>query len=177
MGKKRARRKAAAGKSTAKKKRKGGPGGSHPLVSDEEITAALTQTRGMVAAAARRLGITSRCIYYRMEANPELRIARDEARELNKDLAESALLRAIEKGEAWAVCFFLKCQARDRGYIERVDVNQEANVNHTGTIDIRAVVAELTATPEFVDFARRRVQGGDTRLLRGRGEPSADEAG
>jgi hypothetical protein len=28
----------------------------------------------------------------------------------------------VLKGEAWAVCFFLKCQARERGYVERTEV-------------------------------------------------------
>jgi hypothetical protein len=26
-------------------------------------------------------------------------------------------------GEAWAVCFYLKCQARDRGYIEKQELD------------------------------------------------------
>jgi hypothetical protein len=37
-----------------------------------------------------------------------------------KDDAESALYKAALAGEAWAVCFFLKTQAKDRGYVERV---------------------------------------------------------
>jgi hypothetical protein len=32
-----------------------------------------------------------------------------------------SLYSAVLRGEAWAVCFFLKTQARDRGYVERQD--------------------------------------------------------
>jgi len=42
------------------------------------------------------------------------------------DVAEAALLRAIQKGEAWAVCFFLKCKAKQRGYSERTEITGPA---------------------------------------------------
>jgi hypothetical protein len=29
------------------------------------------------------------------------------------------LLNAIKEVQAWAVCFYLKCQAKERGYVER----------------------------------------------------------
>lgn len=32
------------------------------------------------------------------------------------DHAESSLQKAVLKGEAWAVCFFLKTQGKSRGY-------------------------------------------------------------
>ena len=39
-----------------------------------------------------------------------------------KDFAESKLHIAIGRGQAWAICFFLKCRAKDRGYVERSEV-------------------------------------------------------
>jgi hypothetical protein len=39
-----------------------------------------------------------------------------------KDNAESALYSAVLGGEAWAVCFYLKTQAKDRGYVERQEM-------------------------------------------------------
>src|SRR4029450_2769461 len=37
-------------------------------------------------------------------------------------MAENSLYEAIRRGEAWAVCFYLKCMAKDRGYLERAEL-------------------------------------------------------
>ena len=163
-------------KKTKKTKKK------HPAlaVTDEQIATALREARGMVTVAASRLGVTDRALHYRMASSPELQQVKHEAREANKDLAESALLKAIEKGESWAICFFLKCQARDRGYIERVDARVDGNVEHrgvVGVVDVRAVVAELEANPEFLAFSRRRLQDRDAGVLRSGGESAGTEEG
>ena len=44
-----------------------------------------------------------------------------EQRETMLDLTEGVLFTKIMAGEPWAVCFFLKTQAKDRGYVERVE--------------------------------------------------------
>jgi hypothetical protein len=35
---------------------------------------------------------------------------------------------AVLAGEAWAVCFYLKTQAKDRGYVERSEVQHSSEV-------------------------------------------------
>ena len=49
------------------------------------------------------------------------------------DLAESALKRAVLAGEGWAVCFALKCQGKNRGYVERVETNNY----HHAVVDLQ----------------------------------------
>ena len=39
------------------------------------------------------------------------------------DVGELSLLRAVQNGEAWAVCFLLKTQGKQRGYIERAEIS------------------------------------------------------
>jgi hypothetical protein len=46
-------------------------------------------------------------------------LAIKEERERMTDVAEMALFDAIKEGEGWAVCFYLKTQGKERGYIER----------------------------------------------------------
>lgn len=88
-------------------------------VSNTKIIRALKDSRGLVTVAARKLGISRMQIYRRMESNAEVREAIEEARDFTTDTAEAALFKAIAAGEAWAVCFYLKCQAKNRGYVER----------------------------------------------------------
>jgi uncharacterized protein YwgA len=90
-----------------------------PQRTDQQIVDAVTEARGMVSVAARKLGISRRTIYNRMKSSGEIAAAVEDSREFTTDVAELKLFQAIEKGEAWAVCFYLKCQGQSRGYIER----------------------------------------------------------
>lgn len=84
-----------------------------------EMTEALRESRGFVSAAARRLACDAQTVYNYMERYPELKEIRKEAKEAEKDLAEMMLGKMIRDGQFPATCFFLKTQARDRGYVER----------------------------------------------------------
>ena len=119
--------------------------------TDEEIAAALMQTRGMVTLAARNLNINRATIYLRMEANPALKEVLAEAREYTGDVAEQKLFEAIQAGEGWAIRYYLNCQARDRGYSERTQVE------HSGTVRL-----DVTAIRERVEA---RLEGINQRLL------------
>jgi len=81
----------------------------------------------MITIAAKLLGCDRQTIYNAMEQFPELQEALTASREHSLDLAELSLLKSVTKGEAWAVCFYLKTQGRKRGYVERVDVSADAS--------------------------------------------------
>ena len=88
----------------------------------EEVIGALKQYHGMVAIAARKLRCSRQTIYTMIQNHPTVREALDEAREHMKDVAETSLFQHIIMGDAWAVCYYLKTQGRDRGYIERQEI-------------------------------------------------------
>ena len=87
--------------------------------TDKDIIQAVRNSRGLIAAAARKLGVSRRTIYNRMEKSEDIREAVDEARDFTMDVAEAKLFQAIEAGESWAVQFYLKTQGKVRGYAER----------------------------------------------------------
>lgn len=101
----------------------------------EEVAQALRESHGYVSVTARRLACDARTVYRCMERYPELAEVRKEVREAEKDTAEhmlSKLVRGVQvldsKGQVFleppnlgAICFYLKTQAKDRGYIERVE--------------------------------------------------------
>ena len=60
-------------------------------------------------------------MYQRMGKHVELREIAENSREEMIDIAETALKKGCLQGEGWAVCFALKCLAKDRGYVERPD--------------------------------------------------------
>lgn len=92
----------------------------------EQMVSALTRSRGMVTIAAQLLGCNRQTIYNTAKQYPEVKDAIDGQRELGLDTAELKLLEAINKGQAWAICFYLKTQGKKRGYIEKTDIGLEA---------------------------------------------------
>lgn len=103
---------------TAQRKAPPKPGAPEKF-SKAEVAEALRESKGFVSAAARRLACEAGTVYDYMARYPELKEIRQEAREAEKDLAEMMLGKMIRDGQFPATCFFLKTQAKDRGYIER----------------------------------------------------------
>jgi hypothetical protein len=101
----------------------------------EEIVLALNTSGGFISTAAEKLGATYHTVWTRIHRTPVLRQALDDVIERYIDLAESKLLAAIGKGEGWAICFFLKCKGKHRGYVER----QEHTGSDGGEIVLRWV--------------------------------------
>jgi hypothetical protein len=89
------------------------------VLKAKDVEQALRDARGNMAAVGRQFGVSREAVRQFVAARPTLKAVCDECRESMKDTAESALYDAVARGEAWAVCFYLKTQAKDRGYIER----------------------------------------------------------
>lgn len=111
----------------APKRRGGRP--SQPILDAELVAAALAELHGNVAATAKRFNVARASVFQLIGKRPALQKVLADAREGMIDHAESALYRAVGKGEAWAVCFYLKTQGKSRGYIERNEVE------HSGFLD------------------------------------------
>ena len=80
-------------KPTAKKK------GHRPQqFTEEQVAQAVTEAKGMVTAAACRLGCNPSTIYDYFKRYPDLKVALNGARESAIDFVESSLMKAIEEG-------------------------------------------------------------------------------
>jgi len=97
----------------------------------QQVAAALKAARGNITLAAQALGSTRQTIYNYIYRHPSVRDILDESRELMIDNVESVLYKKALEGEAWAVCFFLKTQAKHRGYVERVQQDLSGGVQLT----------------------------------------------
>lgn len=104
-------------------------GGDMPARKFTEAQAeqALLACYGNVSAAARALGVKHSTLFYRLKKSARLQEARILAEEQALDVAEDSLLKAVKKGEAWAVCFLLKTRGKRRGYVERQEVATPAD--------------------------------------------------
>ena len=90
------------------------------------VAAALTQHRGNISATAKKFGVHRSSVQQLIDGSPELQRVLKDAREGMKDEAESALYKAVRDCQPWAVCFYLKTQAKDRGYVEKSEIDLTA---------------------------------------------------
>ena len=100
---------------------------NNPRFTEEHIAGVLKESRGLQALAAKQLGVSLRTITNYLNKFPDLKEILDEEREATLDMAEASLYRAVIRGEAWAVCFFLKTRGKSRGYVERTEVEEVSN--------------------------------------------------
>lgn len=104
--------------------------------TDAAIKKALILAHGNVAHAARSLGMDRGSVWRRMRGDEAMNQIVFDARESVADNAESALGVAVLRGEAWAVCFSLKCLGKDRGYVERGEINHNLRVTNSSAEDM-----------------------------------------
>jgi len=88
-------------------------------LTPEIVIAKIHELNGNVAAVARSLGTTRQTLYAYIKTKKTVQDALEESREKMIDNVESVLYSKALDGESWAVCFFLKTQAKHRGYVEK----------------------------------------------------------
>ena len=99
---------------------------------------ALTLSFGVVAHAAKQVGINRTTHYLWMEEDAEYKAAVADLKEYKKDFIESKLIKLINEGDTAATIFAAKTQLKDRGYIERTELTgaDGKDLNYTVTLDL-----------------------------------------
>jgi len=103
----------------------------------KKIIQAIKESKGFLTVAAPRAGVSYRTICRYVRDFPSVREAVEEARASMKDFAEGKLFKAIDEGNVAAIIFYLKTQAKDRGYSERIETEQK--IEHKGELAIKTV--------------------------------------
>lgn len=80
-----------------------------------------------MTATAEALGISRRQLYRWYSTSAKLKAEMDNIKESLLDFAESKLAELIAQGDKTAIIFFLKCQGKKRGYIERQETEISVN--------------------------------------------------
>jgi hypothetical protein len=87
--------------------------------SAKEYADAIRNAKGFISVAARHLGVSRTQMYRAIDKYPSVKEAVEDARENMTDLAEGKLVEQINAGNITAIIFYLKTQAKERGYIEK----------------------------------------------------------
>ena len=95
----------------------------------KEYVKAIEAAQGIVAVAARHLGVDRSAIYKMRDSHPAIAQALEDSRERMTDMAEGKLYKKIMQDEDMtAIIFYLKTQGKRRGYIERLDIKVDQEV-------------------------------------------------
>ena len=117
-------------------------------VTDVEIEEALYKSCGVVAQAARMLGIARKSLHVRIQKSEELRKSLESFRESNIDMAENLVFKRLRWADNMAkvdeetnevktppstddvklAINFLKMKGKDRGYVERTETTGKGGV-------------------------------------------------
>ena len=103
-------------------------------ISAEKAIKAIKDSRGFVTTIAKRLDCTRANVYKLIKKYPTVRQALEDERESMKDVAETQLFKNIEDGKEVSLIFYLKTQAKDRGYIEK------QQIEHSGSVENKMVI-------------------------------------
>lgn len=87
------------------------------------VLIALEKSLGVVTAACKQAGVGRTQFYEWLRTDEEFAKQVEEIRDVTLDFAESALYQQIKKGNTAATIFLLKTKGKNRGYIERQEVD------------------------------------------------------
>ena len=96
--------------------------------SHEEIWGALKACRGRILLTADRLGCAPNTIRNHIAKDPEMGQYVIDQRMSMVDKAELKFEQAILAGEPWAVAMALKTLGKDRGYVEKTQIEQSGEL-------------------------------------------------
>ena len=125
--------------------------GLHLSLSEDLIAGALVACGGFISYAAKMLGCSQSNISQRVKKSPYLQEVLHDCTCDHLDLAEHQLITKIKDGELGAICFYLKCKGKHRGYIEKMQ--QELSGPDGGPIENKWTV-EVVSHAENSDTSK-----------------------
>jgi hypothetical protein len=105
-------------------------------ITSEQVVKAIEGSGGFVTQIGKRLGCSPRHVYRLLEKYQTAKDALFNERESMKDMAEGEMYKKIKGGDTTMIIFYLKTQAKDRGYVERKE--------WSGTDDAPPIKQEIT---------------------------------
>lgn len=109
----------------------------------KNLLKALENCNGLVTTACKKAGLSRKTFYDYIAGDPDFHEAFIEIQEAQLDNSESKLHSLINQEEPSAIYFHLKCRGKERGYIERSQVEDVTNTTkQTITIGGREIEFE-----------------------------------
>ncbi len=100
-------------------------GTNRTVKKKKAVLEVLEKTAGNIKMACEQVGIARSRFYEWLKTDEVFKKRYEEVIEGLIDYAESKLLQAIANNNITAIIFFLKTKGRNRGYVEKVEIDTE----------------------------------------------------
>lgn len=90
---------------------------------------ALEASLGIVTTAIKKSGVKSSTHYKWLKEDPAYAKRVNSIQNMSIDFVESQLYKQIQEGNVTSIIFYLKCKAKERGYVERQEIKHTGGVN------------------------------------------------
>lgn len=117
----------------------------------EEVMRVAVEQRGNLTAMARELGRSRPKLVAYVNKTPEVLALLEDIREQVVDQAEQNIYAAVDAGDLAASKFVLQTLGRDRGYVERKQVEGSLDLNFDPKAELErklASIAERLGSPD-----------------------------
>lgn len=104
------------------------------------VLEALEQSLGVVTTACKKVGVSRRTFYDWMQKDKDFAEQVKGIEDIAIDFAESQLHKQIKEGSTAATIFLLKTKGKNRGYIERQEIQQETTFK---SLDINIIEGDI----------------------------------
>ena len=104
--------------------------------SAELFIKAIPGTGGIISLIARKLDVDWHTVKKYIEEYATVKRAYEAEKEGITDLAEAGLIKAIRDGEFQAIKFYLTTKAKDRGYVERQQIEHSGPDGNKLQLDV-----------------------------------------
>lgn len=84
---------------------------------------AFSKSAGILKPACDAMNVDRKTVWRWRQSDEKFDEAYKECQEIAVDFAESALLKNIQAGDTTAIIFFLKTRGRERGYVEKQQID------------------------------------------------------
>ena len=97
---------------------------------------ALRSQLGVVTSACKLVGISRQTHYRWLREDENYKAWIEQIPDITLDFAETALLKQIKEGNTTAIIFYLKTKGKQRGYIERQEIDTKSIITSSNiTVD------------------------------------------
>lgn len=94
-------------------------------LNEKDLNKAIAGSGGIISTVAQRLGMSREHVSRYFSKHPEWRDKLEEELASMIDVGENRLFKKVEAGEWKPLQFFLRTKGKNRGYVERQEVQQE----------------------------------------------------
>jgi ACT domain-containing protein len=95
------------------------------------IIEALEKSLGVVTTACKQVGIARSTFYEYLKNDKDFENKVSDIQNIALDFAESQLHKQIQSGNTSATIFYLKTKGKNRGYVERQEIQHDGAVKST----------------------------------------------